>query len=245
MNNTEAKFFLSAYRPDGRDAGELIFVGALAQASRDPELRDWFERQRTFDAACSAKLREIAPPAGLREAILAGGRASQPQRRWWRNPAWLAAAAAVAISVGSIISVRPAGARPTGAQLADFALRDLAEAHGDHVGHPPMLAAVQARLADTRLPVTRHLALNLDELRKDHCRVVRVAGRDVFELCFQREGTWYHVYVGRRLDFAPGALDPKTLLVSHGQFAATAWADADLVYALVTRAGPEALQRVI
>src|SRR5688572_8948158 len=95
MNNQEAKFMLGAYRPDGQDAGDPMFAEALGQVERDPELRTWFERERKFDTHVSEKLRALAPPPELRAAILAGARASRPRLRWWANPLWVAAAAAV------------------------------------------------------------------------------------------------------------------------------------------------------
>jgi hypothetical protein len=245
MNNPEAKFILGAYRPHGQDAGDPVFAEPLAQAGRDPELRRWLERQRQFDGAIAGKLRAIAPPPGLREAILAGARASQPRRRWFARPGWLLAAAAIAVMATLVTRMTIFRAGPDGATLAALALRDLAEAHGEHVGHPPALAAVQAELANARLPLAGHVALDLDALQKLACRRVSLAGRPLFEICFEREGTWYHVYVGRRADFAPGNIDPRTTFASQGQFAATAWADADHVYALVTGAGAEALRRVI
>ncbi|MEO5958505.1 MAG: hypothetical protein ABIR80_05275 [Opitutaceae bacterium] len=245
MNNEEAKFNLGAYRPDGRDAGDPAFAAPLAQAERDPELRVWLERQRKFDATVADKLGEIAPPAGLREAILAGGRASQPRRRWWTNPAWLAAAAAIAIVATLAVGVKLSRAVPTVSELAAFGLRDVGEAYDKHDGFPPGLADVQAQFASARLPMTDHLRLDLDELRKKNCRTVRVGGREVFEVCFQRDGAWYHIYAARRGDFTPGAIDPKASIATRGQLASMAWADAKVVYALVTDGGVEALRRVI
>ncbi|MDB6169002.1 MAG: hypothetical protein JWM88_1866, partial [Verrucomicrobia bacterium] len=80
MSNNEAKFTLGAYRPNGRDAGDAMFGEPLRQARTDPALGAWFERAQAHDAAMAAKLREIAPPAALREAILAGARASRTRR---------------------------------------------------------------------------------------------------------------------------------------------------------------------
>lgn len=244
MNNQEAKFILGAYRPDGRDAGDAMFADSLAQTERDPELRAWFERERKRDAAIAQKLSAIAPPPGLREAILVGARASRPRPRWWRHPGWLAAAAAIAV-IATVAVRLQAPSAPAASDLASLALRDLAMAHAEHLGHPAELAGVQAQLANATLPLTRHLPINLDQLREKHCRTVQLGGREVFEICFKRDGTWYHLYAGRRSDFAPGAIDPKAQLVSRGKFTATAWGDGEHIYALVTRAGTDAIQRVI
>ena len=98
MNNQEAKFILGAYHADGRDAGDPMFAEALGQAARDPELSAWLEGNRKFDTVMAEKLGEIRPPAELRAAILAGGQASRPRRRWWTNPLWLGAAAVIAVA---------------------------------------------------------------------------------------------------------------------------------------------------
>jgi hypothetical protein len=113
------------------------------------------------------------------------------------------------------------------------------------VGFPPELAAVQAQLASTRLPLAGNMQLDFEALSRNNCRALLVGGRRVLEVCFQRDGQWYHVYVGRRSDFAPGTLDPGALLQVRGEYASTAWADATHVYALVTDGGAQALQRVI
>ncbi len=80
MNNDEAKFILAAYRPGGQDATDPLFAEALALASRDAELKGWLETQVSFDAAVSAKLREVRAPVGLRDKILADDHVSRRQR---------------------------------------------------------------------------------------------------------------------------------------------------------------------
>jgi hypothetical protein len=245
MNNQEAKFILGAYRPDGQDAGHPMFAEALGQVERDPELRTWFERQRKFDTVTAEKIRVIAPPPELRAAILAGVRASRPRTRWWANPLWIAAAAAVAL-ITTVSVMVPRSRGPAIAELASFALNDLHQAHNEHVGHPPGLRPLQTQLSETRTPLTTHGAIKVDleELRRKNCRSIRLGGREVFEICFNRDGTWYHLFAARRADFAPGEVDPKALIKSLGEFAVTAWADSDLVYALVAP-GSEALRRLI
>lgn len=247
MNNQEARFILGAYRPDGRDAGDPKFAGALEQTQRDPELRAWLERQRKFDATVAGKLNELAPPAELREAILAGARASQPRRQWWMNPASLATAAGIAVMAILGLTVTPSRTGPSVAEFAAIAVKDLADAHDEHVGHPPELAELQAQLGTEQSPLRRvvDLNINLDELRRKNCRSLRIGGREVFEICFQRGGTWFHLYAGRRDDFTPGSVDPNSLIASRGQYSATAWADAKHVYTLVARTDAETLRRLI
>ena len=245
MNNQEAKFILGAYRPDGRDASNPQFVEALAQAETDAELRSWFARQRLFDASVAAKLREITPPAGLRDAIVAGVRASRPRSRWWSQPGWISAAAAIVL-LSAILAVAFRLRTPAVADLAEYAIGDLADAHDAHVGYPAGFEVVQAQLSTLPVPFTRAqaLALDLSELQRKNCRSVRIGGREMFEICFQRDGVWFHLYAGRRTDFRSTSGD-RPLIASRAEFAGASWADAQNVYALVTAAGPEALRRLL
>jgi hypothetical protein len=245
MKTTDAKFLLRALRPDGRDAGDPLFTEALAQARQDPVLAAWLAREQATDAAIAAQLAALAPPAGLRDAILVGARASaaRPRRAWWQQPVWLAAAACLALAATLAVLRRPAA--PAGNTLAAAALRDLAAAHDAHVMHPPGLAALEARLASSAAPVPAALAgLDLAQLRAGGCRTLAVSGHEVFELCFERDGNWFHLYVARRTDF-PSDAPAAPVFANQAQLAAAAWADATHLYALVTDAGVAALRRVL
>lgn len=247
MNHDEAKFLLRAQRPGGRDAADPMFAEALGEAARDPKLKAWHEREERFDAAVAAKLGEIAPPAGLREAILAGAKASAraAEPAWWRKPAWLAMAAGVAVLM--TVGLRWADGRgrgPTVDELAIVALQDLAHAHRGHVGRPRDLGGVQARLASMQAPMRENLALNLEDLKKRGCRSLQIAGHDVFEICFQRDGVWYHLYAMRGGRNPAGGIR-EAEQADGERLVAAAWSDARNSYALVTGAGREALRRVL
>ena len=66
MKNDEAKFILSAYRPDGDDAGDARFAEALAQAEQDPELAPWLQEERRFDSVFCDALGAVPVPPDLR-----------------------------------------------------------------------------------------------------------------------------------------------------------------------------------
>ena len=97
MTNQDAKLVLSAYRPNGADARDPFFEQALQQAKRDPELMEWFEKQRAFDRVIVAKLRTIEPPAGLNSQILAGLRAVRVPRH--SVSPWVAVAGALLVAM--------------------------------------------------------------------------------------------------------------------------------------------------
>jgi len=243
MNHHEAKFLLRAYRPDSGDAGDPVFAGALDAANHDPALQAWLEREQAFDRALGAKLRGIQPPPGLRDAILAGSRASRHRRSRWKIPAWLAAAACIALAFTLFPRTRPI--EPSAREFAEFALNELATSGSGHNGHRADLSGLQAHLASASLPLSDNPGVSGDELRDADCRVIKFAGHDVFEVCFQRDGHWYHLYALRIENLAPGAVDARSMLTSRGLFATTAWKDARFAYALVTHDGAEALRKLI
>lgn len=243
MNHHEAKFLLRAYRPNTADAGDPVFAQALNAAEHDPILKAWLDREEAMDRAMRAKLRAVQPPAGLREAILAGSRASHRPRSWWKNPIWMAAAACIAIALSLTLRLRPTG--PSAHEFAAFALNELATDGSSHDGGRPELGKIQAQIASLQLPLPGNPAVDGDDLRRAGCRVMQFAGHNVFELCFERNGQWYHLYAVRVEDLSRGTADPQSLMMTKGKFSSTAWKDAKFAYALVTGDGPEALRKLI
>ena len=125
MTNEEAKFILSAYRPDGSDAADPAMKEALDQAARDPELAAWFQQERAFDAAVSQKLNEVPVPAELKPSILVGRRMmAVPTRKVWSWGPLLRLAAGFVIFFGVIwLLSRPAPAGKLGEFRSDMVAR--------------------------------------------------------------------------------------------------------------------------
>jgi hypothetical protein len=249
MNNTEAKFVLGAYRTNGGDANDPAMAAALAQVKSDPALAEWFKREQAHAAQVAAKLREIAPPAGLRDAILAGGQASGggesvASRAWWRRPQWLTAvAAAVALGAGAALwwPVRSA-ANP--GDLMAFAANDTA-GHFMHGGHGDANAALQAALSEPARKLGAGLPVNFATLRDTGCRTLTVGGHDVLEVCFKRDGQWFHCYMARRADFPALERAAAPEFAQRGKMAVTAWADAAYVYVVASPAAMDAVKRLL
>ncbi len=245
MTNEQAKFILRAYRPGGQDAADPAFAEVLARASTDPALRAWLEREQTFDGELGEKLRTVTPPTGLRESILAGARASRPAPRLRRTSTWMAMAASVALVFGVVwFSPKPVSAATSVDELARFALNELSMP-----GHPrgqPLaeLGDFGAWLASASNRMADGLPVNLEKLRRDNCRVVTVAGREVFEICFRRD-VWYHLYIARRGDFGCQEAEYAPMYREQGELASCTWVDDKHVYVLVSRAGLEAVKRAL
>lgn len=247
MNNEQAKFILGAYRPDGRDAGDPTFAEALAQARSDPALGAWLAREQAFDGAVAAKLRTVAPPAGLREAILTGARVSTtPVRRRWRTPAWLAMAASFAVILGLAGTFWFRSVHPAPAALDRLAKFALVEPFSAHTGpHADKLGTFGAWL---RNPVNRLAAVpavNLNLLRSQGCRSIDIAGHQVFEICFQHGTGTYHLYIGRQADFTPGPGETAPVFFERGKRIVAAWANHQLVYVLMAVGNTGTLRKIL
>jgi hypothetical protein len=103
---------------------------------------------------------------------------------------------------------------------------------------------VQARLVEFPAPLRSTLELDPRELQRQRCRSVRFGGHEVFEICFQREGVWYHVYAMSVEALAPAERGALHLRTDAGLTTAV-WSKAGLAYALVARASPEAVRRLL
>lgn len=248
MNSSQAKFILQGYRPDGADAADETFAEALAHARHDAELGQWLAKSTAFDRAVAAKLNDVRPPAGLREAILAGGKvtvADQPltTKRGWRQPAWLAVAASIALVGALTVGWWPKGVGAN-ATLLDFALVDAGSLHG-HSDYGNMAASLRTTLSEPTTGLARMRPLDYAALRDTGCRTVKFQGRDVLEVCFQRDGAWFHCYIARREDFPTIAAALAPGFVEHGKASIASWADAAHLYVVVSKSGRAALEKIL
>ena len=117
MNKQEAKFILQAYRPGGEDAANPQFAEALEVARQTPELTQWLSEETALDEALGRKLQDTPVPEDLKEKILVSRKLIQVTPRW-RQPAWLAAAASVALMLGLLVSLQ-SPAKP-GQEFTDY-----------------------------------------------------------------------------------------------------------------------------
>jgi len=245
MNNDEAKFILQAYRPNGLDATDVIFTAALEHARRDPLLGAWFTREQAYDKVVADKLREIIPPTDLRDRIMAGGRVSRKTRitpRKFVN--WLALAASVAIIFALSDFWQERRVEAAQVAYAQFALDDMQNGHhlpakGEFLGNTLLLLAQST----TRLP--GKLALNMDEMKANGCRTVKYAGRDAVEICFSRDGIWYHLYVTPRGTLPRRLLGDSSSLLAVNESGAAVWSDGDFDFAMVSPKGMSALRLLV
>lgn len=244
MTNEEAKFILSAYRPNGSDAGDSAFSDALRMAAEDPMLVAWFALSRAHDAAIAAKLGQISPPSGLREAILAGARVSDSRRNDRRNWVWIAgltAAAALAMVVVSMKTpVRPDSA---GAAFAGFAIEDVLNGKHGGKGEPTSALVAELETAGAKMPGSDQI--DFEKLRETGCRTLSFSGHDVLEVCFLRDGALFHLYMIRRDGDLSDSVATGPTFVAQAAGSAVVWADREFDYAVASTAGVESLRKLL
>jgi hypothetical protein len=239
------KFLLHAYRPSGLDKNDPAMAEALAQAGRDPALRAWFEREQTHSAVISAKLRSIEPPAGLRDAILAGARASQiaqRKRSRWRQPLWLGLAASLALllAFGAWWRFAPV----PGDTVDEFALNFVTRKFFlQKRGHE--VAELKNWLVAQGGPLPGELPAEFARLRALGCRKVKFVGRNLSLVCFERDGKEFHVFVARRDEFPPSLAPRGPPLFEKKDHVVASWSDAQNYYVLVSNAGRAAVEQML
>lgn len=249
MDNEKAKLILSAYRPDGSDAGDSVFAEALEQARRDPELAAWLADQRAFDSRMIAGVRSIPIPPKLKASLLVSGKVTrfptaQSNSRLYSGLA-IAAALVALISVTALLFQQ---SRPQVSFASlDAQLRPLTEAH-QHALEAPMsdLQKIRTWLADQGAPHDFKLPAALAAVTGLGCEVVSVDGVKVSILCFPLgEGRVAHLYVIDRSQLIdpPSNLEPA--FQQKGAYAQAAWSDDRRTYLLVERGDHDSIKGLL
>ena len=96
MTRDQAKQVLLAYRPESSDREDPEIAEALELVRKDKPLEEWLRGQKAFHESVRTQLRDISPPAGLRERILARPRVVVPL---WRRPEFLLMAACLGLGL--------------------------------------------------------------------------------------------------------------------------------------------------
>jgi hypothetical protein len=259
MDNREAKFILSAYRPGGQDANDPRFAEALEQARRDPILQRWFDESVAFDAAMTEKLSATSVPSDLRESIFTGVRITRaphpPQdgfavAKWknsWRKWA-IAAAAVVSTTLGILIwhNTRPAPMAGWQLQALDAVLSSIArnESHFDVISPNPgdLVKWLRANYA----PMGGRLPDRLDKLPSIGCKTFFWRGKPVSLICFTLpEGRAIHLVITNVSTESDRAIKHEAKMVQQAQWATATWREGSMIYMLALEGSRDELRRYL
>jgi len=248
MDNREAKFILSAYRPGDQDASDSRFSEALEQARRDPMLEQWLRDSVTFDAAITERLSAVEPPPDLRENILAGVKVSRVPH--WKNRLrkWtIAAALILGATLGSLIwhSARPghlAGWQNAALGVISSLVRQQSSFDAQSHDTGELLAWLRANHA----PAAQKLPDNLAKLSSLGCKTFLWNGNPVSVICFTRpDGRLIHLVTITVSAASERAIKPEANLIQQGHWATATWREGDRVYMLALEGSPDQLRNYL
>ncbi len=247
MNNEEAKLILQAYRPGGQDTNDPRFREALEQAQRDPELARWFANEQALDSRISQKLKiSIKPPAHLKSQLRAQQKIVRPAV-WWRQPAWLTAAAASAALLAALgVTWLKTSHAP---QFAAFK-QTMVQNSLQPTDHLKFMARDMAKIRDWLK--AQHVAANFDlpaSLRDapvHGCRVIDWQGHKVTLLCFMPNGgehvDLFVIDCTHFQDFMPS--ETAQFATKDGVTTAI-WRKQDKTYLLASTSGEPQLRKIL
>jgi hypothetical protein len=236
VDNRQAKFILSAYRPGGQDATDPRFSEALEQARRDPILQRWFEESVAFDAAMTEKLGAITTPSDLRENILAGAKISHAGRWTGRFLKWAAAAVLIlSVSVGTLIwhSTRPAHLAGWQNQALDV-ISALVRGDTSFDAQSHSSAELVAWLHSNDAPAADKLPANLGGLESLGCKTFSWNGLPVSVICFMRPdgGGLIHLVTTNASPRSDDVRNGEPKFVQQGDWATATWREGGKLYML-------------
>jgi hypothetical protein len=232
VDNREAKFVLSSYRPSGQDASDSRFAEALEQARRDPVLERWFSESIAFDAVVAEKLRSIEVPPDLRESIITGLKVSRSVRSPFVK--WAIAAALVALALlGSVLwyETRPvhlAGWQRQALDVVSSLVRNESSFDAQSANAGELLAWLRAHNA----PAAQALPREVEKLQSVGCKTFSWNGIPISVICFVRtDGGLIHL-VTMNASASDRALNRKPKLIQQGPWATATWREGDVIYML-------------
>lgn len=245
MTDKDASFLLGSFRPNGADSSDPEFAGALAQASSDPVLNQWFQDQRRFDSAIATRLQSLPVPDDLRSRILTGGRVSRPAH-WWMPRRILAIAAMVALFAGLALWFY-SGSQPPD-QWQDQALATLSGLVSGRMTfdvQSPNVAELQQWLRANGSPVPGALPASLQRLAGLGCKMVSWRGHPISIICFHGPGSeTVHLAMTPLSTLDNPSLDSHPLYASRDGWHIALWSQGDMAMMLATKA-PESQLRAL
>lgn len=242
MNADEAKFVLAASWSDHPAGDDPLLNEARALLTKDPALQAWFEREQSLDAAISARLAAVTPPPGLREEILLGARASRRPTWWTRLGAWGGAVAALFVVATFALRSPPVIPAST-ATLASFALEDVRHGRHQHGRPGTALRTLEDQLGSQQARLVGNLKLDPTAMENAACRSYALKDGIVYEVCFLRDGVYYHAYA-MSLGDSEG-LPRKPLIQEENGYVAASWVEDDVLLAVATRGSMADLEAVL
>ncbi len=236
MTLDEAKLLLGCFRPDVDDPADPLFADAFSLLAAEPELAAWFEKEKSFDRDMREALREIRPPADLRDALLGENKVIRPFS--FRPYAPLLAIAAILVALVAVGGLfRPSSVTDDDAALAALVRKipEMTVAHSHSMASGGNFAPIRSWLAEHGGISDMTIPEGLKNAAGIACEVTEIEGRKVTILCFDRKNHQpVHLYV---MQASPSSPEQGPSFFEVDGVAVATWRDKDLVYFLAGK-GP-------
>jgi hypothetical protein len=254
--NDEIRLHLSARRPGGQDDADTAIAQALAKAATDPALVAWSEAEQRSDAALADKLRQVQPPPGLRDTILAGARVSR--RRWWNwfnTRAWrsfrmneLIAAAAIILIIAVAVSWNYFGGANPVTDWQTTAAVEVARIEANQVPEKVMdsMPAIQTWLATQTCPTPGDLPAPVRNLKIYGCTKVMWGSEPMSVVCFFLDGApRIHLVTVSRLKLPSAPPEKSPIFCQVNGYHTACWSDGDRSMMLIGKVEEEELRKLM
>lgn len=238
MTRKEAKEVLLRYRPGAIDAIDPEMREALEAARGDSDLGEWLQQHEAFQEALRAKFRQLEPPPGLRERLLARQRVVRPPATFWRPVSWkpvlAAAAALVILGATAVFWPRPEGLD----EFAQFRQRMVGTALRQYAMDlkTPDMAQLRGFLAQGGAPSDYEVPAGLARRQLTGGGLLKWRSQPVSMVCFDRgDSQMLFLFVAPReaVREAPGSVPQVT---RREEVVTVSWTANDRIYVL---AGPD------
>jgi hypothetical protein len=250
MNRNEVMEILKLYRPGSADAQDPEFAEALRFCDQDSELRTWLDQHCAVYAAMRKKFREVTPPEGLKEQIVAERRVRTTPS--WRRPAiLLASVAAVAVLTGIVFLLLPSREDTSYPVYRSWMTQIARTGYGMALATND-LNQIRTFLAKNGAPADYDIPAALHGATPTGCAIETWLGAKVSMICFrsdrplppnQSSDLW--LFVARRGSIDRSPADTKPAFVQVNGAISANWASDNSVYTLVTDGDADFLRKYL
>jgi hypothetical protein len=247
MTRREAQEILLSYRPGREPADDPQVSAALELVRTDPELREWYEQHRTWDAAVRSKLNSIPVPHDLKSGILARPKIVAGPAHWWTRRAALIAAAALItflIALAVMIAKRPAPRANTFAAFRSEIIGVVLREYRMDLETNDM-RQIRAFLDSRGAPADYTIPAGLQKLKLAGCGKLESQGKPVSMVCYedaQNRFVWLFITKTSQWKDSPPTEPSFTRVYSC---AAASWVDGDSVYVIAGETNEPSLRKLL
>ncbi|WP_309399674.1 hypothetical protein [Cerasicoccus maritimus] len=167
------------------------------------------------------------------------------KRRWWQNPSFISAAAAVVLML--VVGIMMFDSPELQAEDLDQFYQDISQ---HHASNQPLslestdLSAINEYLSQKGAPTCHNLPENIDPLPEVGCTIMQWGGQIVSVVRMQNHEQ-VDVYIVRSGLFPDFSSKPQPQTVTLEQMVVLAWSDGDMIYFLVRSGDLEELESLL